>query len=247
MVDQKLNFVFFYVKKNKNNIDSNKVLHNQNEADISYFVSSIKKNYPNCKIIQCTDLTTPKVEGIDIIYRSKIDQNKIMEGRIYSYSKLNLDTPSIFLDTDMLLVRKIPFNLFIDKADIFLLNRSFNLNSKMPRFFRGQIYEDHLLGSMGTLYPYIGCLIIAKTSKFWSDCYDMYKKLPNNYKFWFGDQKILKEIVKKNKYNFAFLDEADFACPPKFLLENKPPFFIHFKGKNFKNLIKEFYFHIYKK
>ena len=65
--------------------------------------------------------------------RENIDQSKIMEARMFLYSKLNFNTTSVFLDTDMLLVQKIPFKLFIDKAHVFLLKRSFNLEEKPPK------------------------------------------------------------------------------------------------------------------
>ena len=120
--NQKINFVFFYTKKNGSSTNSDNILHTQNEEDISYFVSSIKKNHPDANIVQCTDLNTPKVDGTNMIIRENIDQNKIMEARIFLYSKLNFNTTSVFLDTDMLLVQKIPFGLFIDKAHVFLFD-----------------------------------------------------------------------------------------------------------------------------
>lgn len=243
--ENKINFVFFYIKKNEKKITSTTVIHKQNEEDISYFVSSIKKNHPNSNIIQCTDLDTPKINGTDIIFREKIDQRKIMEARIFLYSKLKLNSISIYLDTDMLLVRKIPYKLFIDEADVFLLKRSFDLNANLPVLFRGQNYNEHLHEKLGEIYPYIGCFLITKNENFWKDCYNTYKNYNDNYKFWFGDQKVIKEIVEKNNYKFAFLNESDFACPPRFTNKNKPPHLIHFKGKNNKNLIKKFYHHIY--
>ncbi len=243
--EQRINFIFFYVKKNKNNSDNQKVLRIQSEEDISYFISSIKKNHPNANIIQCTDLHTPKVDGTNMIFREKIDQNKIMEARIFLYSKLDLNTLSVFLDTDMLLVRKIPFELFAGKANIFLLKRSFDLKGTPPEVFRGQYYEKHANGTLGKLYPYIGCFVIVNKKNFWKDCYDIYKKYDNNYKFWFGDQKALNEIVNNSNYKFAFLNESDFACPPRYTIKNKPPYLIHFKGKNYKSLIKQYYHYMY--
>ena len=102
--------------------------------------------------------------------------------RIFSYSKLNLKNTSIYLDSDMLLVRKIPFELFIDKADVFLLKRSFNLDGRPPKLFRGQIYEDHLKGTLGNIYPYIGCFIISKNNKFWKDCLKIYKRFNSRWR-----------------------------------------------------------------
>ena len=213
--------------------------------DILYFISSIKKNYPNANIVQCTDLNTPKVNGTNEVLRENIDQSKIMEARIYLYSKLNCNSISVFLDTDMLLIRKIPFERFIDKANVFLLKRSFNLEGKPPEKFRGQYYAEHANGTLGKLYPYIGCFIVVNKNNFWKDCYNIYKNYNNNYKFWFGDQKVLSEIVSTGSYKFAFLNESDFACPPPYIIEKKPPHIIHFKGKNYKSLIKKYYQHIY--
>ena len=61
------NFVFFYLKKQIRN--SKFVIHNYDEENLNYFVSSIKKFHPDSKIIQCTDFKTPKVIGVDEIFR----------------------------------------------------------------------------------------------------------------------------------------------------------------------------------
>ena len=236
------NFVFFYVKNILS--ESEFVIHEHEEENLNYFIDSIKKTHPESKIIQCSDLNTPKITGVDEIFRFNIEQNKIMEGRIFSYSKLNLNEPSIYLDTDMLIIKKIPYSLFADKADIILLSRSFNLDSSIPELFRGQNFKEHSENTLGKIYPYIGCFVISNSNKFWKNCYKLYQKLDNNYKFWFGDQKILKEIVENKNFNFAFLKESEFACPPYFINEKKSPFIIHFKGKASKKLIKKYYNYI---
>ena len=93
---------------------------------------------------------------------------------MFLYSKLNFNTTSVFLDTDMLLVQKIPFKLFIDKR-CFFVKRSFNLEEKPPEKFRGQYYNEHTNGTLGKLYPYIGCFVIINKKNFWKDCYNIYK------------------------------------------------------------------------
>ena len=40
-------------------------------------------------------------------------------------------------------MKKIPFESFIDKAEIFLLNRSFDKDKYLPTNFRGQNFENH--------------------------------------------------------------------------------------------------------
>ena len=124
---------------------------------------------------------------------------------------------------------------------VILLKRSFNVGSKIPEKFRGQTYKEHNSGTLGQIYPYIGCFIISNNNYFWKDCYEIYKNLDDNYKFWFGDQKVLKTIVENKKFNFAFLHESEFACPPYFIDEKKAPYIIHFKGKVTKDLIKKYY------
>ena len=83
------NFVFFYVKKT--NLESDLVLHEHHHENINYFISSIKKHHPESKIIQCTDLQTDIIQGVDKVFRVNVNQNKIMASRIFCYSKLNLD------------------------------------------------------------------------------------------------------------------------------------------------------------
>ena len=233
------NFIFFHVKKT--NLTTDFVLHENDDQNFYYFISSIKKNHPESKILQCTDLVTPKIDGVDEVFRMDLDQNKIMEARVLSYSKLDINVPSVYLDTDMLLLKKLPYNLLHDKAEVILLSRSFNKDKFVPEKFRGQTYKEHNNGTLGEIYPFIGCFTISKSNEFWKICYEMYKKLDANYKFWFGDQKILKQVVENKKFNIAFLQESDFACPPTFITDNKTPFILHFKGKASKNLIKKYY------
>jgi hypothetical protein len=236
------NFIFFHVKKKNSSTEF--ILHEHDDQNFHYFVSSIKKYHPESKILQCTDLETPKITGVDEVFRIDVNQNKIMEARMLSYSKLNISEPSVYLDTDMLILRKLPYNLLHDKAEVILLSRSFNKDKFVPEKFRGQIYKKHNNGTLGEIYPFIGCFTISKSNDFWKTCYEMYKKLDVNYKFWFGDQKILKQIVETKKFDIAFLQESDFACPPSFISNNKTPFILHFKGKVSKKLIKKYYDYI---
>ena len=62
------NFVFFYLKKQIRN--SKFVIHNYEEENLNYFVSSIKKFHPNSKIIQCTDFKFKyKLSSLNILLK----------------------------------------------------------------------------------------------------------------------------------------------------------------------------------
>ena len=66
------NFVFFYVKKILS--ESEFVIHEHEEENLNYFIDSIKKTHPESKIIQCSDLNTPKITGVDEIFRFNRDE-----------------------------------------------------------------------------------------------------------------------------------------------------------------------------
>ena len=59
-----------------------------------------------------------------------------MVGKIKCFSIFPVDESSIYLDPDMLLMKSIPFKLFEEKADVFLLKRSFDLSNLIPTTFR---------------------------------------------------------------------------------------------------------------
>ena len=102
---------------------------------------------PNSEVVKTSLATvlinTEVFSQVNEVFRNELDENKLMEGRIKCYSKLNISGPSIYLDTDMLLMRSIPFESFIDKADVFLLSRSFNKDKFLPINFRGKNFENH--------------------------------------------------------------------------------------------------------
>ena len=82
--------------------------------------------------------------------------------RLYGESKIGPDELSIYLDPDMLFMKTIPFKLFEEKADVFLLKRSFDLSNLMPTTFRELEYPDHKNKSLENVYPFIACFVILK-------------------------------------------------------------------------------------
>ena len=67
----------------------------------------------------------------------------------------------------MLVMKSIPLKLFEDKAEVFLLKRSFDLSNLMPTTFRELEYPDHKNKSLEKVYPFIGCFVILKNQNFW--------------------------------------------------------------------------------
>ena len=233
------NFVFFYIDTETNEL-SNKHKSLERE-DLIYFIKSIKKYHPESKIIHCTDLITKSFDDVDFIHRVKFDRNFLIHGRVKSYSTLKINRTSIYLDPDMLVMKNIPINSIEDKADVFLLKRSFNNEANVPLNFRGLKFSNHQNKKYVDVYPYIACLVICKQEIFWKKCLDYFNKINVVYKLWFGDQEIFRLMVEKKTFTFGFIEEKDFACPPQNLKGNTRPFIIHFKGKINKLLIKKYY------
>lgn len=233
------NFVFFYIDTETNEL-SNKHRSLERE-DLIYFIKSIKKYHPESKIIHCTDINTKSFEGVDFVHRVKFDTNFLMYGKIKSFSTLKIDRTSIYLDPDMLVMKTIPIDSIENKADVFLLKRTFNNEVDIPLIFRGLKFSNHQDKKYIDVYPYVACLVICKQEIFWKKCLDYFNKINAVYKLWFGDQEIFRLMVENKAFAFGFVEEKDFACPPQNLKGNTRPFIIHFKGKINKQMIKKYY------
>ena len=198
----KYNFIFFYIETKL------KELSNQHSAiereSISYFINSIKKYHPESTIIHCTDFLTKSFTGVDQIHRTEFDRNYLMYGKIKSFSTLKISKTSVYLDPDMLLMKSIPINKFAEKAEVFLLKRSFNDDTLVPTTFRGLNFLQHKNRNYFNLYPYIACLVICKKEDFWIRCLEYFNEIENVYKIWFGDQEIFRKIVEKNFFLWVY-------------------------------------------
>ena len=234
-----IDFVFFYIDTETNEL-SNKHKSLDRE-DIIYFIKSIKKYHPESKIIHCTDLFTKSFNDVDLVHRVKFDTNFLMYGKIKSFSTLKINKTTVYLDPDMLVMKKIPISSIEDKADVFLLKRSFNNEVDVPLNFRGLKFSNHQNKKYIDVYPYVACLVICKQEIFWKKCLDYFNKINVVYKLWFGDQEIFRLMVENKDFNFGFVEEKDFACPPQNLKGNTRPFILHFKGKINKQIMKKYY------
>ena len=186
------NFIFFYVDTKSDYLsERHKGLAREN---IDLFIKSIRKYHKGSSIIHCTDMSTETFKDVDIVHREKFDLNHLMVGKIKCFSSFPINKLSIYLDPDMLMMKTIPIKLFEEKADVFLLRRSFDLSNIMPTTFRKLEFPNHKNKSLENIYPFIACLVILKSQNFWLVCLEYFEKLDENYKNWYGDQEILKKV-----------------------------------------------------
>ena len=112
----------------------------------------------------------------------------------------------------MLVMKNIPIRNIENKADVFLLKRSFNNEVGVPVNFRGLKFLNHQNKKYIDVYPYIGCLIICKHEIFWKKCLDYFNKIENVYKSWFGDQEIFRLMVEYRDFSLVLLKKR--FCVP---------------------------------
>lgn len=209
-------------------------------------VSSIRKHNSSVRIIQATDLKSPRVEGTDEVLRFDGNVDSIMLFRMECYAKIETSVPTWFLDTDMICLKSLDLPDFHEETRIVaILKREFNLDARLPRQANGVDLSRYRERPIGEVFPYVGCVVFLRNSDFWKECVQEYYKLDSSLGGWWGDQEALKRVAKrKNRINrlnsilpifgktetVIELPETSYACLPEFENSREKPFLLHFKG-----------------
>ena len=207
--------------------------------DLTYagmLVESIQMFHPDAEIIQLTDEKTPMVKGANKIFRFDFDASKLMSFRLKANAATAIEGVTVYLDTDMLLIRTFPFHLF-EKDSVYLLERSFNRNVLVPKYGKGNGFEIDLAEHQGKtvfqMHPYIACFQVMHSNVFWKECEKALDTLNEKYHFWYGDQEIIRDVSMSERFkeHLFKVSEAQFACLPEFHKPDQPIVLLHFKGK----------------
>lgn len=197
-----------------------------NDLEPILLVKSILKTNPQSRIFQISDHNTNRIDGVDELYRLDISPTNIMEFKVLGFSKIDVKKPTWFLDTDMLVVEKLP--TFPRNA---FLKRNFDLNVEFNPFFRGLNFQEHEYKTMGEVYPFLSCATYALNLNPFTDMIKIFKSLEFKYFRWFGDQEALRIYLSSNDIKFKILLEREYACLPEFFKRRRTKI-IHFKGKD---------------
>ena len=216
----KFDFVFFHI--------GDDTLHP------ALLIKSIKKFNPDSKIFYITDKKTKDIEGATNTFRIDCNTKDLSIARALGYFQLKLNSPAIYIDTDVLIVNNIPNELF-EQNDVYLCKRTFGLNNTLDHTFKGD-YGEYKGKTLGEVYPFIGCFIYTVNYKFWEECYKIHINLEKKFHYWYGDQVSLKIINEQKKFNIGYLDESLICSPPEIINKNKV-YSIHFKGPHRKKLM----------
>jgi hypothetical protein len=198
-------------------------------------IKSIRSFIPNAYIIHSTDLISKSYYGVDRIFRYDGDSSKLMSFRLESNLAINLTEKTIFLDSDMLIVKNFSLNQWLEN-DVILCSREFNSDNYIKTSFRGLNLIQYKNKTFGEIWPFLGCLNIVHGPNFWNECTKKLENMDSQLLAWYSDQEAIRDVFneKQEKFSFAFAKESLFACLPEFVSKSLSPSIIHFKGPSRK-------------
>ena len=205
-------------------------------------VDSIKRTNPGSKIYQITDNHTLIIDQVDECLRFKGNYKNIMKFRFEAYSKIVIDNnkENIFLDTDMLVLKKLDQNDIFKKHDTVFCKRQFNTNNLVNINLHNLNMTEYLNKTMLEAWPFMGCFIATKKKNLFIEMNEMYESLEEKYKFWYGDQIILKKYFEKYHHEIDLIGEYEYANLLSSYDARSNIKIMHFKGIK-KNQMKDFY------
>ena len=186
---------------------------------------SVKKSNPLCKVIQVTDISSPVVSCADEVVRFDEPSENLMLFRAHTFSQIEIKGPTWYLDTDMIVLQELPRLIGVG-----VCLREFGLEGSVYRQFRGLDFSEHLLKTLGEVYPILACTTFSSGPNLWKKVHTVLKKLPRKYWSWYGDQEALKMISERDS-SLIKLKESEFACwPEHYHFPPSLPRVLHFKG-----------------
>jgi hypothetical protein len=202
-------------------------------------IKSIKKFNPDSQIFYITDKKNKNIEGATNTIRIDCNVENLMTSRLLGFSELKLNSPAIYIDTDVLISKNIPNELF-NENEIYLCKRSFMIDSIINTSFKNMDLSEYKNKTLGEVYPFIACFTYANNYKFWEECYNILINLNKKFHYWYGDQEALRIINDQKKFNIGYLNENLICSTPEMLNETSKVYSIHFKGPNRKKLMSTF-------
>lgn len=210
-------------------------------------VESIKRTMPKANIIQVSDQSTEKIEGVDDLYQIDGNLDNLMTLRLKAFGDLGLSGPAAYIDTDMIFLRQVDVELILGSADVAVCNRDFKKDSKIRTLLK--LYDNSKIElemynnkTFGEALPYVACFTIAKNKTFWEETYNNLLDMPKVLHKWYGDQEAIKFVVDAGFFKVKKIPESVYGCLPEF--ENKlnvKPRILHFKGAERKKIMNSYY------
>ena len=194
---------------------------------------SIKKIYPNHKIITVVGNKQSKIPYSDITEYYNFSNSRIM----YDCINCQLDVvkkygPTLFLDSDMLLLKKIDSFIDINTNDISLTMRSEKTLKKKLHEDHKKKFPDLFNKTFGEVMPFNAGIYFCKEKHVLEFMLNSFKTMPKEYFAWYGDQIALNLMSKSKKFNIKIFDNDKYNFTPGSIDDNiEDKYFLHFKGR----------------
>lgn len=157
-----------------------------------------------------------------------------MTFRLKAFSEANMNSPAIYLDTDMLVLRPIYPHELVGSARAALCRREFHCDQEFNTSFGGLDLSEYSGMTLEEVYPYIACATVTKSHEFWNECKIILSKLDAKFHKWYGDQEAIKRAQQNNATHYLELPESRYACLPDFPEKAREASILHFKGQSRK-------------
>jgi len=201
-------------------------------------VQSLRITNPSATILQCSDASTNVVPKVDSVFRGEVDSDYLMLGRLKLFSELKLLQPAFYLDTDMLVLRRLSPSKLLAEFSVAICLRQFDNHLIFTDQFKGLDFSEYRGQSLGTVFPYLACCSITPSFEFWERAVNLLAGLDEKYLRWYGDQEVIKILRNEIGSKVRLLPESFFGClPEKISMVSESPGILHFKGKR-KNSMK---------
>ena len=203
-------------------------------ADLSMptkMVHSLKSVMPSAEVVMCTDETTPDVEGVNEVKRSKGDASEMMYWRTRAFAEAKITRPAMYIDTDMLFLLPVNPAALLAEREVIFCRRSFDRDAGFNGKQRDGMFKQYDGIPLGVLYPYLGCATVTKNYHAWKAMTLLMGLMNRNLRSWYGDQEALK-VYSQILYPemVGEMQELDYACLPDKAPEGHVPHIMHFKG-----------------
>ncbi len=216
-------------------------LHVGDDPLVTLFIHSIRRHIPDACIIQCSDPDTPKLEGVDKYASIEGNAQQLMTFRLRAFTSLALQTPAMYLDTDMLIVRPITPHNILGKDDVAVCGRKFHRDASLNTSIRGIDLQEYQGKTLGEIYPYVACATITRDYTFWQETERTLLGMDPKFHLWYGDQEAIREVVKAKTFKTKTIAESMYGCLPEYFQKvPEAPRILHFKGSR-KKLMPQFF------
>jgi hypothetical protein len=200
-------------------------------------VNSVKACNPSSRIIQCSDISTAPLYGVDEVFRLSGDVSNLMTFRLEIFAALSLDEPSVYVDTDMIFMKPLDADQLFSQSSLSLCRRFFSNDGMFNINFKNMNLLEYSGMSVGEVYPYLACFTACSDSQFWRSCHSKLLSLDKKFHFWYGDQEALREVAKAGLFSFQEISEAIYACLPENFSQHRDAKVLHFKGPSRKDMM----------